>query len=552
MELGRIAIARSISRAVRYLLSMGLLHYRLLLYALSGVSELADIVTRVIEERQDKDGSFYQSGYGRILLTADIFRTLSLIRGYKPAKRIMIHCINFLREAQLDNGLWMDYDVKLDYYRLVNDRGIAFRITLAIIEGLKNLGLDDEILANASKALLSFQEPQGYWRGTFLKEDMWDIEVTARALRILGPSMKEDRRKRAISLIKDWLIASLKMQRVDQPWALAEVLEALLVHHAISDEELSRGVYLLLDMQKPNGSWGILESNPRLTISNLLLLTKVGGLRLLEESVRTIARVKLKIMEVIKRNQRPWEEELKEELSLCGTRHRLEGIEDATKCALLRTFIWAYEESIKNREEKVPDEELPIRLFVKYLRNYEFHLLEEHAESLAKFALEEVSPYSTRYRNIGVLLRLVKEKAWEDDPIEVIKRSLILFPYLTIKAADYYVYSIHLLNLFPIPKHFIKQVLPPADNDLLLVLRKLGLISTPISIALKDYNLVRVEVHGIALELFNSAPYKLHLLSLVARRWCRSNTRCFKLTRSGYIRCPLYEACPSRRNIYEG
>ena len=541
-------------KATRYLLSMGPLHYKLLLYTLFNTeNKLSLKIIKTLLKMQNDDGSFYTPGYGRVLTTADIFRSLSLICRNDFTNDIVTGCLHFLKNTQLNNGLWVDYDVNLDYYRFINDKGIALRITLAVVEGLLNLDASESLLfENSARAILSFQEPEGYWRDTLAKESTWDVEVTARAVRLLGRYMEEDTLNRSLTLLKEWLSSCLSVRRMDQPWALAEVLNVLTMYGMLEKSELQRAIELLIDYQKPNGSWGIVEPNPRLSLVNLLFISKVIDVAFFSQSIKRILKIKIKILETIERYHKRWHKELVESMYTSTSYYsRNVNLNEKLKSKLLRVFTLAYRDSLRNRMDRIKNEKLPIDLFIEYLLRYDFSSLKEHAKTLAYYALEKVALQSRRYRKIGLLLRLLRKEAWNTSPLLVLRHALLLFPNFTIKTADYYLYYLYLHKVFPLSEDNIPFIFPPVDNDLLLVLRRLNLISTPISIAMRSYRLIREEVHRNALELFFDAPHKLYLLSVIAKKWCRGSSRCIRTSREGYVICPLYEVCPSRRNLNE-
>ncbi|RLF25850.1 MAG: hypothetical protein DRM97_00295, partial [Thermoprotei archaeon] len=445
-----------------------------------------------------------------------------------------------LEGYQLDNGLWYE-NVS---YKFATDKGVALRLTLSILEGLLSLGVRNKSVMRAIEALLRLQKPEGYWSG-LLRRHYIDYEVTARAIALLHDLMEDYRLRLGIEALRKWIFSSLSSGRCDQPWALPYVILCLVrLGH---EEELKARIIDLIELvsryQLATGDW--CRGYRSFMSTFILMLALTDLLNAHEEVVRyieTLVERKRKLLRTI------YDRNLLELL-----RHDIiREIEDAERLLplngvknpkLLAAFSWAYKNSIPRK--LMPKRET-IELYKGYLQKYSFSSIQEHARTLAEYVVEEVAKHTDRYENLALTMRLYRLNSWNENPLALLRAALLSFPGVTSLCSDLYVLALYLMGLKGL-ESCSSQIQPPADSKLLIILRRLGMISTPIVVAMRNYSIIRKEVMELSKELFPRAPFLLYSLASIAKKWCLRRTRCVRVTREGLLKCPLFNICTKRR-----
>ena len=518
------SIVEAIRLAVRRLLVKGRSYHKLALYVMGETK----FIPKGIKLFMNRLGS-NKLDVGVFDLSR-IFFVLSNA-GYSEVRNVLFN----LYKLQLENGLWIDYDVNLDFFRLLNDKGIALRMTLDVLMSVNKLGIPiDGKLKRAVDALFRARSPDGVWRRTFTRSKTWDVEITSKALLILNDYIDELMRVRTLDLISKWLSSCIITRSCDQPWALGWAIRVLYENNLLNEKQLNEAINMLIGLQSNSGYWGIFEENLELTFDNLMnLLAIKDHEKSLMNEISRIANVKARIVSVINELYSDMVDYLKEDLVNLTKRNTVRETN-----VFRNAFIWAVERSLFRKQDPRP----LIELFSNYTEEYRPKTLYDHAYTIARYVLDKVAEVSNRHVALGWLLRYFKLNLWRSAPLLVIEKAIAAFPNSNQKLCDTYMFALSIaLN---IPKEHIRKIPCPVDRNLIEILRKLGLITTPIMIAIKNYNKVRDEVQMLAKELFPNSPFKLYALSMIPRRWCRGPTPCVKPSRKGYVLCPFHDLCP--------
>ncbi len=484
-----------------------------------------------------------ESRVGSLFLISDALHKLSLIRDRSLCESLIQTLLSRLRESQLDNGLWLDLATSADYYKLFNDRGIALRIALRVIEACINLGIRDSMFKSALDALLQLQAVEGYW-GKTMRRASWDVELTARALRVLSGYLDGETLTRGLHHLKSWLISYLATGYSEQPWALAEVLMTLNELSCIPQETKERALGLLSKTQRTDGSWGVYESNKFLTMDILLNLSDIVGISSISSEVRRLASLRLKLKALIERQEMEWAKEIISEILRYPSPLEVRELNNKGR-VIVKAMQWAFERS--GYDDHMDALQIFLKALVERLAEEKPLTIADHARDLAELVLKLSPVLGARYKALGLLLRAFKKGEWKRDPPKIIRLSIESLPGVRPSAASYYLLALKLLRPFPMSGKRDLLFGPPVDRYLLLVLRRLGMIATPWHP--KRWRQIVREVWNLAYELFPEDPSKLYSVSTIARRWCLSSTPCSRLTREGIYRCPFYSLCIGRLQL---
>jgi len=518
------SILEAIRLAVRRLLIRGHPYHKLALYIIGRTKFIPDGVQLFIRRLRSNTldvGTFTLSRILFVLSNA----------GYSEVRRIL----SDMHKLQLENGLWTDYNVDLDFFKLLNDKGIALRVTLDVLMSTSKLDVPiDDRLEHAINALLRTCSPDGTWRRTFTRSKTWDVEITSKAILTLNDYVDELIRIRALDLISKWLNSCIITRSCDQPWALGWAIRVLYENNLLNEKQLNEAISMLIGLQSNSGYWGVFEENLELTFDNLMNLLAIGKYeKSLRDEISHIIDVKTRIIFMINELFPDMINYLKEDLTNIARgsiMHKANLFQNA--------FIWAVERSLFRKQDPKP----LLELFSHYIGEYKPKTLYDHAYTLARYVLDEVAEISNRHVALGWLLRYFKLSLWRSSPLLVIEKAIAALPNSNQKLCDTYIFALNVaLN---IPKEYLHKIPCPVDRNLIEILRKLGLITTPITIAIKNYNKVRDEVQALAKELFPDSPFKLYALSMIPIRWCRGPTPCVKPSREGYNLCPFHDLCP--------
>jgi len=431
--------------------------------------------------------------------------------------------MNRLGSNKLDVGV---FDLSRIFFVLSNadDKGIALRMTLDVLMSTSKLGIPiDGKLKRAVDALFRARSPDGVWRRTFTRSKTWDVEITSKALLILNDYIDELMRVRTLDLISKWLSSCIITRSCDQPWALGWAIRVLYENNLLNEKQLNEAINMLIGLQSNSGYWGIFEENLELTFDNLMnLLAIKDHEKSLMNEISRIANVKARIVSVINELYSDMVDYLKEDLVNLTKRNTVRETN-----VFRNAFIWAVERSLFRKQDPRP----LIELFSNYTEEYRPKTLYDHAYTIARYVLDKVAEVSNRHVALGWLLRYFKLNLWRSAPLLVIEKAIAAFPNSNQKLCDTYMFALSIaLN---IPKEHIRKIPCPVDRNLIEILRKLGLITTPI-----------MKVQMLAKELFPNSPFKLYALSMIPRRWCRGPTPCVKPSRKGYNLCPFHDLCP--------
>ncbi|RLF15763.1 MAG: hypothetical protein DRJ66_03935 [Thermoprotei archaeon] len=516
--------------AVRRILTKGMPYHKLALYRLCNfnyTSKGIHVFMKSLEKNIDNL---------KVFLLSRILYAISIVR-YPFFNKLLSR----LRRSQLDNGLWMDYDVNLDYFRVLNDKGIALRITLDILASVTRLGISSDFLKKGILAIVKTCSPEGIWRRTFTKSKAWDVEVTSKALLIIGEELDEFRQKYALSLIGRWLRSSLMTGSCDQPWALGWATLLLYNRGYLKEEELNKALRMIVNMQSSSGYWGFFEENIELTFDHVLILSELANLEdVLRDEVRRIVHIKMRIEE----KADDFFKDLKKDVINDINRMTTDLTNDESLSATLhRAFSWAVIHGISKRQNPKP----LMNLFHEYLVKYKPSDIFEHAHTIANYVLYEIARLSNRYELLGWLLRKFKFKTWESSPLSVIGDAVASLPNSNQKIRDLYIFALFIL--IPSLDKYKHEIPCPVDIPLIRFLRKLKLITTPIIVAMRDYGKIREEVQALAQELFPDEPFKLYAFSEIDLKWCKGPTPCVRPLRKGYMLCPFHDLCSNFKSI---